>query len=135
MDLSKIFDDVQMLIVANLQAAHLDDVDALKCRITSLEGQLHREKGVVCDMVSMCESEGIEVSVCDDCRCVCSTQDMCSCGECCYTYCSRCNSDHHAMGCVDSDSDEVCLSCAESRGETAAMEDSVLPQATEESAV
>ena len=126
-----LFNDVQMLIVAKSQAAHLDEVGALKSRIEALEGQLKHEQGVVSDMISICEYEGVEIGVCDDCRCVCSTQDVFSCDECLYSFCFRCNLDHHAMGCIDSDGDEVCLWCAESRGEMAAMEDSDLPQVTE----
>lgn len=113
MDLSKLFDDVGLQVVAALRASHQQEVDALTSKVEDLKRQLEHEQGVISDMVSICEYEGVEISVCDHCRCLKSSHDMVSCDECVYTMCFRCNVMHHAFGCRDMDDDEVCLWCDE----------------------
>ena len=106
MELSKLFDDVQLLIVSKLQGAHLKEVE-------KLTAELDHERQVLCDVISICEYEGIDISVCDICRCIQSSENMFSCDECHYALCIQCNAVEHAMGSRDINEDEVCLWCEE----------------------
>ena len=113
MELSKLFDDVQLLIVSKLQGAHLKEVVELKKEVEKLTAELDHERRVLCDVISICEYEGVDVNVCDSCRCIQSSEDMFSCDECHYTLCAQCNAVEHAMGSRDINEDEVCFWCEE----------------------
>ena len=52
----KLFDDAQLLIVAQLQAAHLKEVEKIKA-------ELDHERRVLCDVISICEYEGVDARV------------------------------------------------------------------------
>ena len=79
MDLSKLFDDAQLLIVAHLQAAHLKEVVEIKKEVEKIKAELDYERRVLCDVISICEYEGVDVNVCDSCRCIQSSENMFSC--------------------------------------------------------
>lgn len=113
MELSKLFDDAQLLIVAHLQAAHLKQLVEIKREVEKIKAELDHERRVLCDVISICEYEGIDISVCDSCRCIQSSEDMFSCDECHYTLCIQCNAAEHATGSRDINEDEVCLWCEE----------------------
>ena len=116
MDLSKLFDDTQALIVAKLQAAHLMEVQELKSKVTALEADLQHERGIIGDMIlSYFEGGGGETAVCFDCRGVFAAEYTVSCDQCHYIFCHECNAaSQHAFGRRDIDEDEeVCLWCEE----------------------
>ena len=91
---SKVFTNTELLIVAQLQAAHLRDVAALKQKINHLETQLCHEKATVSDLVKICDYEHVGLFVCDHCRRINSDDDgRWCCEECGLRLCVFCNND------------------------------------------
>ena len=117
MDLSKLFDDTQALILTKLQAEHLEEVHELKSKVTALEAALQHERGIVGDMIlSHFEGGGGETAVCFDCRGVFAAEDTVSCDQCHYIFCHECNAaSQHAFGRrdIEEEEEEVCLWCEE----------------------